>query len=45
MLDVQGEPMKHSEKEKYLIDFINKDAKVHPTIGVRLTKGYGIIAN
>ena len=44
-LEVQGEPMKCSEKEKYLGDFINKDGKQHATIVDRISKGYGIVAN
>ena len=44
-LEVQGEPMKSSEKEKYLGDFINRDGKQHATIVDRLAKGYGIVAN
>ena len=44
-LDVQGEPMKCSAKEKYLGEFITKDGKQHTTIVDRIAKGYGIVAN
>ena len=42
---VQNEPMRNSDKEKYLGESIHKDGKQHATIVERLAKGYGIVAN
>ena len=37
--------MKSAEKERYLGDIVNKNAKPHTNIIERISKGYGIVAN
>ena len=44
-LKVHNSDMKSSEKEHYLGDIVNENAKPHTNIIDRISKGYGIVAN
>ena len=43
-LKVHGDPMKESDKEKYLGDIIDKTGKIQETVQNRKLKGQGIVA-